>query len=134
MMTTWAEDEEIGCVHPGGTRLVGYDAVRIGWEQLFAGDARLTFRLDQVVMIETVGLAMQSSVEHVTLCSDGTPRGDLHQRFPAHAVGVANGDASRVPLPHRAFGCPRRSSSLEGKPTSRKNGEDHGQTVANKGG
>ena len=75
MMTTWAEDEEIVCVHPGGTRLVGYDAVRIGWEQLFAGDARLTFRLDQVVMIETVGLAMQSAVEHVALGSDGTPRG-----------------------------------------------------------
>jgi len=75
MMTTWAEDEEIVCVHPGGTRLVGYDAVRQGWEQLFAGDARLTFRLDQVVTIETVGLAMQSAVEHVALGSDGTPRG-----------------------------------------------------------
>ena len=67
MMATWADDEEIVCVHPGGTRLVGYDAVRSGWEQLFAGDARLTFRLDQVVIIETVGLAMQSAVEHVSL-------------------------------------------------------------------
>jgi ketosteroid isomerase-like protein len=75
MMTTWAEDEEIVCVHPGGTRLVGYDAVRMGWEQLFAGDARLTFRLDQVVMIETVGLAMQSAVEHVTVGNDPKPRG-----------------------------------------------------------
>src|SRR5438093_11303096 len=67
MMTTWAEDEEIVCVHPGGTRFVGYEAVRAGWEQIFAGDARLAFRLDQVVMIETVGLAMQSAVEHVPL-------------------------------------------------------------------
>ena len=75
MMATWAEDEEIVCVHPEGTRLVGYDAVRAGWDQLFAGDARLTFRLDQVVLIETVGLAMQSVVEHVALGSDGTPRG-----------------------------------------------------------
>ena len=75
MMATWADDEEIVCVHPGGTRLLGYDAVRAGWEQLFAGDARLSFRLDQVVMIETVGLAMQSAVEHVSLGSDGTPRG-----------------------------------------------------------
>ena len=75
MMMTWAEDEEIVCVHPGGTRFVGYDAVRTGWEQLFAGDARLSFRLDQIVMIETVGLAMQSAVEHVTLGSDGSPRG-----------------------------------------------------------
>ena len=38
-------------------------------------NSRLTFRLDQVVMIETVGLAMQSAVEHVSLGSDGTPRG-----------------------------------------------------------
>jgi len=36
---------------------------------------RLSFRLDQVVLIETVGLAMQSAVEHVSVGSDGTPRG-----------------------------------------------------------
>ncbi len=75
MMATWAEDEEIICVHPGGTRLVGYDAVRQGWEQLFAGDTRLAFRLEQVVVMETVGLAMQSAVEHVTLGMDNAPRG-----------------------------------------------------------
>jgi ketosteroid isomerase-like protein len=75
MMATWAEDEDIVCVHPGGTRLVGYDAVRAGWEQLFSGDTRLAFRLDQIVVIETVGLALQSAVEHITLGSDGSPRG-----------------------------------------------------------
>ncbi len=75
MMATWAEDEEIVCVHPGGTRLVGYDAVRAGWEQLFAGDTRLKFRLDQIVVIDTVGLAMQSAIEHVSTGGDGAPRG-----------------------------------------------------------
>jgi ketosteroid isomerase-like protein len=75
MMATWAEDEDIVCVHPGGMRLVGYDAVRAGWEQLFANDAQLSFRLDQVVLIETVGLALQSAVEHVSLAADGKARG-----------------------------------------------------------
>jgi ketosteroid isomerase-like protein len=75
MMATWAEDEDIVCVHPGGTRLVGYDAVRQGWEQLFAGDNRLAFRLEQVVVIETIGLAMQSVVEHITVGKDGNSRG-----------------------------------------------------------
>ena len=75
MMATWAEDEEIVCVHPGGLRLVGYEAVRAGWEQLFAGDTRLAFRLDQVVAIETVGLALQSAVEHIMVDGDGNPRG-----------------------------------------------------------
>jgi ketosteroid isomerase-like protein len=75
MMATWADDEEIICVHPGGTRLVGFEAVRAGWERLFAGDTRLSFRLEQVVVIETVGLAMQNAIEHVMLGTDGTPRG-----------------------------------------------------------
>jgi ketosteroid isomerase-like protein len=65
MMQAWADDEEIVCVHPGGTRHVGYDAVRAAFEQIFAGDAKLRFRLDQVVMLETVGLALQSAVEQV---------------------------------------------------------------------
>jgi ketosteroid isomerase-like protein len=65
MMQAWADDEEIVCVHPGGTRHVGYDAVRAAFEQIFAGDAKLRFRLDQVVMLETVGLALQSVVEQV---------------------------------------------------------------------
>jgi ketosteroid isomerase-like protein len=75
MMATWAEDEDIVCVHPGGPRLVGYEAVRAGWEQLFSGNTRLSFRLDQIVVIETVGLALQSAVEHVTVGDDREPRG-----------------------------------------------------------
>ena len=75
MMAAWAEDEDIVCVHPGGPRLVGYDAVRGGWEQLFAGDTELSFKLDEIVVIETVGLALQSAIEHVTLGEEPKPRG-----------------------------------------------------------
>ena len=75
MMAAWAEDEDIVCVHPGGPRLVGYEAVRAGWEQLFAGNAKLSFRLDEIVVIETVGLALQSAIEHVTLGEEPKPRG-----------------------------------------------------------
>ena len=75
MMAAWADDEDVVCVHPGGPRLVGYDAVRASWEQIFAADTRFTFRLDQVVVIDTVGLAMQSAVEHVMLAKDNSTRG-----------------------------------------------------------
>ena len=74
LMAVWADDEEIVCVHPGGTRHVGYEAVRGAFEQIFAGDSKLRFRLDQVVMVETVGLALQSAVEHV-YAGDATLRG-----------------------------------------------------------
>lgn len=74
MMATWADDEDIVCVHPGGSRHVGYDAVRHSFEQIFAADAKLAFRLDQPVAIETVGLAMQSAIEHLRAGDEG-PRG-----------------------------------------------------------
>lgn len=74
MMAAWADDEDIVCVHPGGARLVGYEAVRNGWEQLFGGDNKLVFQLEHVVVLETVGLAMQSAIEQVS-AADGTARG-----------------------------------------------------------
>jgi ketosteroid isomerase-like protein len=105
MMAAWAEDEDIVCVHPGGPRLVGYEAVRAGWEQLFGGETKLSFRLDEIVVIETVGLALQSAIEHVTVGSDPKPRGAaiatnvflrtpsgwrivVHHSSPAPAVAV----------------------------------------------
>jgi len=75
MMAAWAEDEEIVCVHPGGPRLAGFDAVRMGWEQIFAGESKLTFRLEEIVVLETVGMALQSAIEQVTVGDEGAPRG-----------------------------------------------------------
>ncbi len=105
MMATWADDEDIVCIHPGGVRHVGYDAVRNGFEQLFSGNARLRFRLDQMVMLETVGLAMQSVMEHLQAGDDGargaaiatnvlmrTPSGwrmVVHHASPAPALPLA---------------------------------------------
>jgi ketosteroid isomerase-like protein len=71
MMATWAEDEDIVCIHPGGMRHVGYESVRQSFEHLFSGNAKLAFRLDQVVLLETVGLAMQSAVEHLHAGDEG---------------------------------------------------------------
>ena len=92
MMATWADDEDIVCVHPGGARLVGYEAVRSGWEQLFSGDAKLSFRLEQIVVLETVGLAMQIG-DRARLFGGrhGARRSGRHQRVHAYSVGLAHG-------------------------------------------
>ncbi|MGD9943707.1 MAG: SgcJ/EcaC family oxidoreductase [Burkholderiaceae bacterium] len=45
MMTLWADDEEVVCVHPGGGRLVGLEAIRSAWGAIFHNggvDARPT--------------------------------------------------------------------------------------------
>ena len=71
MMATWAEDEDIVCVHPGGARHVGYEAVRQSFEQMFSSEAKLSFRIEGLVAIETVGLALQSAIEHLRAGEDG---------------------------------------------------------------
>ena len=71
MMATWAEDEDIVCIHPSGVRHVGYEAVRQCFEQMFASEAKVSFRIDGLVAIETVGLAMQSTIEHLRAGEDG---------------------------------------------------------------
>ena len=86
MMATWAEDEDIVGIHPGGMRHVGFDAVRSSFEQLFSGKTKLAFRLDQVVLLETVGLAMQSAVEHLHVADEG-----------AHGAAVATNVLMRTP-------------------------------------
>jgi ketosteroid isomerase-like protein len=103
MMGAWADDEEIVCVHPGGPRLVGYDAVREAWERIFAADTRLTFRLEELVLIETVGLAMQSAVEQVTM-GDGTARGsaiatNIFMRTPSGWRIVCHHASEAPPMP-----------------------------------
>lgn len=108
MMATWAEDEELICVHPGGPRLVGYDAVRSGWEQLFSGETKLSFRLEEIVVIETVGLAVQSAIEQVTVGDDPHPRGaaiatNIFMRTPSGWRMVAHHSS---PAPVVAPGAP----------------------------
>ena len=110
MMSTWADDEEILCIHPGGPRLVGYDAVRSAWEQLFANDVGLKFRVDGMLALETVGLAMQSVIEEIHQ-ADGTARG----------IAVATNVFMRTPsgwrlVCHHASPAPPISESLPSGP------------------
>jgi ketosteroid isomerase-like protein len=103
MMSTWADDEEIVCVHPGGVRLVGYDAVRASWERIFAGEGQLTFRLADIVLIETVGLAMQSAFEHLH-AGEATARAtaiatNVFMRTPSGWRIVCHHASASPPLP-----------------------------------
>ena len=41
IMSVWAEDEEIVCIHPGSGRVAGYTAIREAWSQVFGNGQRL---------------------------------------------------------------------------------------------
>lgn len=64
LMAVWAEDDDIACVHPGGTRLLGSAAVRTGFEQLFSQGA-IDTRPVQVRRVQTAHFAVHHVVEQV---------------------------------------------------------------------
>jgi len=41
MMTVWAADEDIVCVHPGGAPVIGARSVRQSWQQILGAEEKL---------------------------------------------------------------------------------------------
>jgi ketosteroid isomerase-like protein len=35
LMVLWADEEDIVCIHPGASRLIGHAAIRASWEAIF---------------------------------------------------------------------------------------------------
>ncbi len=45
MMAVWVKDENAVCIHPGGSRIQGSQAISKSWKRLFANGAQLKFTL-----------------------------------------------------------------------------------------
>jgi ketosteroid isomerase-like protein len=82
MMNVWAEDEEIICVHPGGSRLAGFAAVREAWRQILSRGPTMKFVLDSQVHLQSMMLSVNSVYEHITLA------GEQGSRPPVVATNV----------------------------------------------
>lgn len=70
MMSVWAEDEEIVCVHPGGQRLLGVEAVRESWQQIFAAGPRMRFSLLNAYSHTSRLLSIRNLYERITVGND----------------------------------------------------------------
>ena len=66
LMSLWADDDDIVCVHPGGTRLIGKAAIRASFEAIFANGA-IAVRPEQVRRIDALSSAIHHLCEHVEL-------------------------------------------------------------------
>lgn len=72
LLACWSDDDDVVCVHPGGTRLVGWSAVREAWEAVIANGG-LSIHVTDRRTHAAGGLAVHHVVEHVTF---GTPEGE----------------------------------------------------------
>ena len=74
MMSVWAEDEEIVCVHPTGPRLSGYAMVQESWRRIFGGGTRMKVKISNTVALQGMLLSIHSVHENITLAGEDTPR------------------------------------------------------------
>jgi ketosteroid isomerase-like protein len=75
LMGLWAEDEEIVCIHPDGTRLIGYAAIRASWEEIFLRGG-VHIRPMQLHASQNMMSAVHNLIESVTI-PEGKQR-DIH--------------------------------------------------------
>lgn len=74
MMSIWAEDEEIVCIHPGGPRLAGYASIREGWQHMFGSNARVSIRAVHQSHLRSPFVAVHSLLEYMSIQGDETLR------------------------------------------------------------
>lgn len=73
LMATWADDDDIACVHPGGVRLVGAGPIRASFEAMFANGS-IDVRPLQVRCADGNGFSIHHVVEQVRINSESGPQ------------------------------------------------------------
>ncbi|UCE30967.1 MAG: nuclear transport factor 2 family protein [Burkholderiales bacterium] len=71
MMSLWADDDDVVCVHPGGPRLVGVEAIRRAWADIFRGGST-EVRPAEVRTYQSATLCVRNVVEQVIVRGAGS--------------------------------------------------------------
>lgn len=108
LMALWADDEEIICIHPGSTRLVGHMAIRNTWEEILARGG-LHIQPRQLHTVHSITTAVHSVIEEIRHADFVQP--DVHViatniymkttqgwRMVVHHASVAPGPAPMEPI------------------------------------
>ncbi|MER2517808.1 DUF4440 domain-containing protein [Candidatus Accumulibacter phosphatis] len=77
LMSVWADDEDIVCIHPTGQRLSGTVAIRDSWRSIFANNARLKVRLSRVLRWNSMLLAVHNVVETLYIGDEEKAHGPM---------------------------------------------------------
>jgi uncharacterized protein (TIGR02246 family) len=73
LMAVWAEEDDIACVHPGGPRVVGAQAIRASFDSMFA-NGPVNAQPERVRRVHTQAAAVHSVVERVRVMTDEGPQ------------------------------------------------------------
>jgi ketosteroid isomerase-like protein len=73
LMALWSDDDEISCVHPGGSRVVGLSEIRSTFEAMFANGV-IDARPQKVRRVSAQGSAVHSVLERIQVMTEEGPQ------------------------------------------------------------
>lgn len=65
MMSLWADDEDVTCVHPSSGRLIGLTAIRASWTAIFEGGGGVQVRAAEVRAHTGAVIAVHNVIEQI---------------------------------------------------------------------
>jgi uncharacterized protein (TIGR02246 family) len=114
MMAVWAATDEIVCIHPQGPRLVGFDAVRESWAQIFTGGSQLRVRTTELRAFDSQTLAVHLVVELVAPA--GEQASNVTSIFATNVFELTDGGWRMIA--HHAAAAPSEAAPKREEPTS----------------
>lgn len=73
LMACWGDEDEMVCVHPGGSRLVGAGAIRSAFDAMFANGS-LRVQPLKVRRVQSLGASVHSVLERIEVLTEEGPR------------------------------------------------------------
>lgn len=110
LMSCWAEEDDIVCVHPGGPRLIGSGAIRAAFDGMFANGS-VQAHPERVHKIVSLACAVHHLVERVQL---DTPQGPQQAFVIATNVYQKTPQGWRMVAHHTSPGTPNDLADLGG--------------------
>ena len=95
MMSVWANDETIVCIHPMGPRLQGIEKVRAGWQQIFQGGSNMRIEISDGRFIQDSLLSVHMVHENILIRNQ--------QRMIATNIYQLTSDGWRMILHHASI-------------------------------
>ena len=113
VMAVWADDEDVICVHPGGARVIGPQAVRAAFEAIFA-NGNIVVHPEHVQRVLAMGSAVHSVLERIDVVTEEGPRTGW---IVATNVYVKTGQGWRMVAHHASPGAPDEIPEIADTPS-----------------
>ena len=101
IMSCWADEDDIVCIHPGGARLLGAASIRAAFEEMFSNGGTLQLDVTNVRHVHAVACAVHHVSERVEVV---TQRGPVQAFVLATNVYIKTAQGWRMVVHHASPG------------------------------